>query len=117
IDALAARVQTQTEQYQGLRDGLVTTVRPLVPDPARGPLDLVVSRIDDALARQQALHDSLETAAAQVRGDNAGVQTTRQEIRDLIGEAGGAVRGARDADSTSPDTERDQTAGALDRVA
>ncbi|HJC28638.1 MAG TPA: YhgE/Pip domain-containing protein [Candidatus Dietzia intestinipullorum] len=116
IDALAARVQTQTEQYQGLRDGLVTTVRPLVPDPARGPLDLVVSRIDDALARQQALHDSLETAAAQVRGDNAGVQTTRQEIRDLIGEAEGAVRGAQDAYTTSLKPKLDQLAGTLASV-
>src|SRR5699024_12254309 len=66
--------------------------------------------------RQQALHDSLETAAAQVRGDNAGVQTTRQEIRDLIGEAEGAVRGAQDAYTTSLKPKLDQLAGTLASV-
>ena len=116
IDALAERVQTQTEQYEGLRDGLVTTVRPLLPEPARGSLDLVVSGIDDAIARQDALHDSLETAAAQARDDGAGIQTTRQEVRDSIAEAERAVRGAEDAYTTSLQPKLNQLAGTIASV-
>lgn len=116
IDALAARVQTQTDQYQSLRDSLVSTVGPLVPDTARGPWDLVVSRIDGAIAHQQALHDRLENVADQVAGDSAGIQGTRQEIMALVDRAESAVRGAEGAYTGSLKPKLDQLAGTISSI-
>lgn len=116
VRALAERVQTQTDQYRDLRDALVTTVGPVTPEVARGTLDLVVSRIDGAIAQQQALHDRLEAAATQVTEDNADIENTRREIRALIDEASDAVRGAETAYSDSLKPKLDQLATTLASV-
>lgn len=116
LQALAGRVQTQTDQYRDLREGLVTSVGPVIPEDARGTLALVVSRIDGAIAQQQALHDRLQSAAAQVTDDNADIQTTRLEVRDLIDEAREAVRGAEDAYTGSLKPKLEQLAATLASV-
>lgn len=116
ITALADRVQTQTGQYRELRENLVTTVAPVTPEPARGALDAVVTRIDHAIARHQALHDRLETAAARVTEGTADVQTTRQEVGALIEEARSAVEGAQEAYTGSLRPQMDELATTLSSV-
>lgn len=101
LDALAARVQTQVDQYRRLRDSAVATVSPLIPDAARGDFDLVVSRLDTAIARQQALQDGLEGAAVRVRTTAADAGAARGEALGLVAEARAAIQDARNAYDTS----------------
>ncbi|MDA4894382.1 YhgE/Pip domain-containing protein [Streptomyces sp. MS2A] len=111
--AAAARVQTQIDQHRTLRDDLVQNVRPLLPEAARGPLDQVVSRIDAAIAREQALHDRLEEAATRVTDSNAESQAAHAEISGLVAEAKAAVDDARDAYTGSLQPKLDALADTL----
>ncbi|MGB4135126.1 MAG: YhgE/Pip domain-containing protein [Microbacterium sp.] len=97
VRAAAARVQTQIDQHQQLRDDLVTDVRPLLPESAWASFDTAVSRIDAAIARQRALHDRLDQAATQITDGNATSQATHAEIAALIADARAAVEDARNA--------------------
>lgn len=116
LNALADRVQTQTDQYRGLRDGLVDTVVPAAPGSAQGAFDPVVSQIDDAIAQQQAVHDRLEDTAADLTAGNAEGQETRQELRGLIAQAKDTVQGAEDAYTGSLQPKLDELAGTLASV-
>lgn len=113
LRAAAARVQTQIDQHRTLRDDLVQNVRPLLPEAARGPLDQVVSRIDAAIAREQALHDRLEEAATRVTDSNAESQAAHAEISGLVAEAKAAVDDARDAYTGSLQPKLDTLADTL----
>lgn len=97
IQGLSAAVQTQIDQFRGMRDGLVATVGPRIPEPARGAFDGVVSAIDDAIARQQALHDRIQDVAVGVPAGNSANQATLQEIRGLVDNAKRAVQDAENA--------------------
>ncbi|WP_407358908.1 YhgE/Pip domain-containing protein [Microbacterium sp. LTA6] len=97
IRAVAARVQTQIDQQQELRDTLVNDVRPLLPESALDSFDRAVSRIDGAIARQQELHDRLDEAATHITDTDADVQATHAEITGLIAEAKAAVNDAQNA--------------------
>ncbi|ORI15418.1 YhgE/Pip domain-containing protein [Rhodococcus sp. 1168] len=101
LEALAARVQTQIDQYVRARDSAVGTVSPLIPDIARGAFDLVVSRLGNAIARQQALQDGLEDAALQLRGNSADTGSARQEALGLVADAREAIGSAKTAYDTS----------------
>lgn len=101
VEALAARVQTQVDQYIRARDSAVATVAPLIPDIARGAFDLVVSRLDNAIARQQTLQDGLENAAFQLRNNNADTGAARQEALGLVADAREAIESAKNAYDTS----------------
>lgn len=113
LRAAAARVQTQIDQHRTLRDDLVQNVRPLLPEAARGSLDQVVSRIDAAIAREQALHDRLEEAATRVTDSNAESQAAHAEISGLVAEAKAAVDDARDAYTGSLQPKLDALADTL----
>lgn len=95
--ALAARVQTQKDQYTSVRDSLVTNVGPLIPDIARDAFDLVVSRIENAIAKQQALQDHLEETAQHVTEENSDTQTARQEGLSLVADTKEAIQEAENA--------------------
>ncbi|PKI91263.1 YhgE/Pip domain-containing protein [Actinomycetales bacterium SN12] len=95
ITALAGRVQTQVDQLQTLRDGLVRDVRPLLPEDALGAFDASVSAIDAAIARQSALQQRLDDAATQISRSNTVSQSTRAEIEQLTAQAKAAVDDAR----------------------
>ncbi|GAA3934473.1 YhgE/Pip domain-containing protein [Microbacterium soli] len=104
LKAIAARVQTQVDQHQRLRDDLVDTVRPLLPESALDAFDAAVSRIDAAIAREQSLKDRLDEGATRIAdGDTAG-QAAHTEISKLIAEAKTAMQDARSAytDSLQP---------------
>ncbi len=95
LHAIAERVQVQIDQQQHLRDGLVNDVRPLLPESTLDAFDAAVSRIDAAIARQQALQDRLDEAATGVTDSNAASQATRGEIEQLTAQAKTAVDDAR----------------------
>lgn len=95
IGSLADRVQVQIDQQQELRDGLVNDVRPQLPESLLDAFDASVSRIDAAIARQQALQDRLDEAASQVTDSSESSQATRDEIKKLAAQAKAAVDDAR----------------------
>jgi putative membrane protein len=95
VSALADRVQVQVDQQQSLRDGLVDDVRPLLPESALDAFDASVSRLDAAIARQQALQERLDQAASEVTASNASSQQTRAEIAKLADQAKAAIDDAR----------------------
>lgn len=95
IGSLADRVQVQIDQQQELRDGLVNDVRPQLPESLLDAFDASVSRIDAAIARQQALQDRLDEAASQVMDSSESSQATRDEIKKLAAQAKAAVDDAR----------------------
>jgi len=95
IGSLADRVQVQIDQQQELRDGLVNDVRPQLPESLLDAFDASVSRIDAAIARQQALQDRLDEAASHVTDSSESSQATRDEIKKLTAQAKAAVDDAR----------------------
>lgn len=101
LEALAARVQTQVDQYSELRDTAVKSVEPLLPVAARDGFDLVISQLDKAIARQQALQEGLESSALRVRSFNAETGSVRDEALGLVAAAREAIQGARSAYETS----------------
>ncbi|HWU30661.1 MAG TPA: YhgE/Pip domain-containing protein [Microbacterium sp.] len=113
LRAVATRVQTQVDQHQRLRDDLVNTVRPLLPESTLDAFDAAVSRIDAAIAREQALQDRLEEGATQIADGNADSQAMHAEISRLIAEAKAAVQDARSAYTGSLQPKLDALAGTL----
>lgn len=116
ITALADRVQTQVDQLQSLRDGLVGDVRPLLPETALDAFDASVSAIDAAVARQTALQERLDEAATQITIAGTASQSTRAEIEQLTAQAKAAVDDARRSYTDSLRPKLDALASTLARI-
>jgi len=112
----AARVQDQIDRYNTIRDTLDTEVRPTLPAAAEGALDTVIAVLDDAIARQQAVHDRLAEAATDVQGDNASAQDSHQEILVAIAEAKTAVQKAQSAYTDDLKPQLDLLSSTLSRL-
>jgi len=113
---IAARVQDQIDRYNTIRDTLDTEVRPTLPAAAEGALDTVIAALDDAIARQQAVHDRLAEAATDVQGDNASAQDSHQEILVAIAEAKTAVQKAQSAYTDDLKPQLDLLSSTLSRL-
>lgn len=113
---IAARVQDQIDRYNTIRDTLDTEVRPTLPAAAEGALDTVITVLDDAIARQQAVHDRLAEAATDVQGDNASAQDSHQEILVAIAEAKTAVQKAQSAYTDDLKPQLDLLSSTLSRL-
>ena len=113
LRAIGARVQTQVDQQQKVRDDLVGTVRPLLPESQLDSFDAAIARIDAAIARQQALQVRLDQAATQIIEGNADRQSAHAEISALISQATTAVQDARSAYADSLQPKLDALAGTL----
>jgi len=72
-------------------------VRPQLPPAAQPALDDVVAQLDRAIARQQAVHDSLAQAPADITAGNADAQASHQKVKDLIAQAQQAIAQAEDS--------------------
>lgn len=116
IGSLADRVQVQIDQQQELRDGLVNDVRPQLPESLLDAFDASVSRIDAAIARQQALQDRLDEAASQVTDSSESSQATRDEIKKLAAQAKAAVDDARVSYTDGLQPELDALASTLSSI-
>jgi len=95
ITTLAERVQQQANQYAALKNTLETEVGPNLPESAQSDFDALISRLDEAIARQQALQDRLQTAATDIAAGNDAAQSSHQEISAAIAEAKKALADAR----------------------
>jgi len=113
IRAAAARVQTQIDQLQQVRDTLVDDVRPVLPESALDPFDRAVARIDASIARQQDLHDRLDEAATTIVDTAADISTTHEEITASIADAVSAIDDAKNAYDDSLRPKLDALAGTL----
>lgn len=113
---LAARVQDQVDRYRTIRDALDTEVRPTLPEAAEGALDTVIAALDDAIARQQAVHDSLGQAAQDIQDDNASEQGSHQEILATIADAKTAVQNAQSAYTDGLKPQLDLLSSTLSRL-
>ncbi|WP_394279116.1 YhgE/Pip family protein [Microbacterium sp.] len=113
---LAARVQDQVDRYRTIRDALDTEVRPTLPEAAEGALDTVIAALDDAIARQQAVHDSLVQAAQDIQDDNASEQESHQEILATIADAKTAVQNAQSAYTDGLKPQLDLLSSTLSRL-
>lgn len=113
---LAARVQDQIDRYRTTRDVLDTEVRPTLPEAAQGALDTVIAALDDAIARQQAVHDSLVQAAQDIQDDNALEQGSHQEILATIADAKTAVQNAQSAYADGLKPQLDLLSSTLSRL-
>ncbi|MFE6996338.1 YhgE/Pip family protein [Microbacterium sp. NPDC057659] len=113
LRAIGARVQTQVDQQQKVRDDLVNNVRPLLPDSALDAFDATIARIDSAIAREQALQVRLDDAASQIVAGNADRQATHAEISKLIAQAKAAVKDAGSAFEKSLQPKLDALASTL----
>lgn len=113
---LAARVQDQVDRYRTIRDALDTEVRPTLPEAAQGALDTVIAALDDAIARQQAVHDSLVQAAQGIQDDNASEQGSHQEILATIADAKTAVQNAQSAYADGLKPQLDLLSSTLSRL-
>ncbi len=116
ILAVAARVETQKDQYTSVRDNFVTNVGPLIPDIAQDAFDRVVSRFDDAIAKQQALQDHLEETAQRVTDGTSDTQAARQEGRGLIDDTRQAIEEAENAYDESLRPQLDGLAATLSSI-
>lgn len=113
---LAARVQDQVDRYRTIRDALDTEVRPTLPEAAQGALDTVIAALDDAIARQQAVHDSLVQAAQDIQDDNASEQGSHQEILATIADAKTAIQNAQSAYADGLKPQLDLLSSTLSRL-
>jgi putative membrane protein len=97
LNALTAEVDTQIAQYQGLRDGLQAQADSTTDPALRDGLELVVSGLDGAIARQEALSDRIDTAILGIGDSTADADATRTEIVGLVGQAQSAIESAQTA--------------------
>ena len=97
IETLSGAVQQQIDGYAALRDTLESDVGPLLPPAAEGAFDEVLTRIDDAIARQQSIKDRLDRAAQDITDGSASAQSSRDDITAAITAAKRALQDAADA--------------------
>ena len=97
IETLSGAVQQQIDGYAALRDTLESDVGPLLPPAAEGAFDEVLTRIDDAIARQQSIKDRLDRAAQDITDGSASAQSSRDDITAAITAAKKALQDAADA--------------------
>ena len=95
ITTLAQRVQQQIDQYTALKDTLETQVGPQLPESAQPAFAAVISRLDEAIARQQALQEQLQKSATEIAAGNDAAQSSHQEIKAAIADAKKAIADAR----------------------
>jgi len=116
LSTLAAQVDSQITAYQGLRDELQAQADAATDPVLRDALELVVSRIDGALARQELLRDRLQEAAARLSQGETDSQATRDEVVALVDEARNAVEGVQSSYADSLRPQLDRLAGTLSSI-
>lgn len=116
LNTLAGQVDAQIAAYQGLRDELQAQADTATDPALRDALELVVSRIDGALARQELLRDRIQEAATRLTQGEVDSQATRDEVIAVVDEARSAVEGVESSYSQSLRPQLEQLAGTLASV-
>ena len=113
LDTTAEAVQQQIDGYTAVRDDLDTNVRPLLPETAQDGLDDVIARIDDAIARQQSVHDALVQAADDIEAGAASAQESHNRITAALEGAQAAIEDAKTSYEESLKPKLDQLSSTL----
>lgn len=116
LNALAARVQTQIDATQNLRDTLADDIRPSLPPAAQPALDTVIAQLDASIARQGDVRDALTEAATGVADANTSAQASHQKIDDLIAQAKQAIQGAQNSYTGTLEPQLEQLAATLNTI-
>ncbi len=116
LNTLAGQVDSQITAHQGLRDELQAQADAATDPVLRDALELLVSRIDGALARQGLLRDRLQEAAARLSQGETDSQVTRDEVIALVDEARNAVEGVQSSYAESLRPQLEQLAGTLSSI-
>lgn len=116
IETLATAVQQQIDRYTALRDTLETEIGPSIPASAQQDLAAVIDLLDDAIARQQNVHDLLTQAADDIASGGAAAQASRQQILDAIDDAQAALAAAQDTYDSQLKPQLDQLAATLETI-
>ncbi|MBZ6372126.1 MAG: YhgE/Pip family protein, partial [Microbacterium hominis] len=116
IETLATAVQQQIDRYTALRDTLETEIGPSLPASAQQDLAAVIDILDDAIARQQNVHDLLTQAADDIASGGAAAQASRQQILDAIDDAQAALAAAQDTYDSQLKPQLDQLAATLETI-
>jgi len=113
LDTLAARVQQQIDRYAALRGTMADEVEPRVPESARPAVQAVIARLDEAIARQQAVRDRLDQAQQDLIAGNQASQGARQGVVDAVAEAKRAIQDAERAYDEGLRTQLDRLSATL----
>ena len=116
MSTLADRVQQQIDQYAAIRNTLETEVGPRLPESSQADLAAVVTRLDEAIARQEALQERLRNAASDIAAGNDSAQTSHQEITAAIADAKKAIADARTTYDTGLRAQLDALSSTLTRI-
>lgn len=116
LGTVADQVQQQIDNYTNLRDSLESDVGPLVPDVLQGQFDAVIAKVDDAIARQQSLHDKIVAAQDDIANGNGSVQETHQGLKDSVAETKASIEDAKAAYSTGLKPKLDDLSGHLSAI-
>ena len=116
---IAARIDVQVRQYTALRDTINGQVAPVLPPDAQPGVRAVVGDLNDAIARQTAVRDRLNDAAAHLtagQGGRDGKNADRQEIKDSIARAREAMDSAKNSYDTGIRPRLEALSRSLDNV-
>lgn len=114
FSSLADRVGQQTDGFRAVRQTLDDTVGAALPDAAQAGYDRALAGLDAAIDRSGDLHDRLAQTAQDITDGNASAQNSRQEVRDALDRAKGAVDGAVTAYRQDLAPQLSQLGGTLD---
>lgn len=116
MSTLADRVQQQIDRYAAIRNTLETEIGPRLPESAQADLAAVVTRLDEAIARQKALQERLRNAASDIAAGNDAAQSSHQEITAAIADAKKALADARTTYDTGLRAQLDALSATLPRI-
>ena len=116
LGTLSARVQQQIDRYATLRSTVADEVAPRLPASAQPAVQTVIARLDEAIARQQAVRDRLDQAQQDLATGTQTWQGARQGVTDAIAEAKRAIEGAARAYDEGLRTQLDRLSATLATV-
>ncbi|MFK3678021.1 YhgE/Pip family protein [Microbacterium sp. NPDC090218] len=116
VTTLAQRVQEQIDRYSTIKNTLETEVGPQLPESAQPDFDAMITRLDEAIARQQALQERLQDAATDIAAGNDSAQSSHQEITSAIAEAKKAIADARSSYDTGLKAQLDALSSTLSQI-
>lgn len=115
LEAMAARVQVQIDQYQKVRDALAAQTGNL-PPLAQGALEDTLNALDRVIASQKSVRDWLTAAATNIRQGTGNANSISQEIHAALDDAKSALINAKDAYASGLQPKLDALVGTLTAV-
>lgn len=116
LNTIAKRVQKPIDDAKSLRATLVDDVRPQLPEVAQPALDNVVALLDEAIGRQQAMHDGIVEAAEDITAKNTDAQKSHKKVTNLIAQAKKSITEAKDSYSEKLKPQLDDLGSALSDI-